>query len=200
MLPNPLLPIACSVPSPGDLPGIDSCGWATKEMASLPSLAFSYSISWGFHFAPYGLYWGQTDWHQKFHTSGGRCNHNSCTFLQLAFTVSANPGNSFCTSCVKTQHQVWAPSIMSLWVVECSIFNKMLQAPTSLSGRKEWEVWGLLVDCKPSPPGPAPSLTWAVQGHNIAQYHRDTTLKASNTEHLSSWLVLNPKNLWLHYW
>lgn len=35
-------------------------------MTSLPSLALGYWISWGFYFAPYGLYQGQTALHWNF--------------------------------------------------------------------------------------------------------------------------------------
>lgn len=70
------------------------------------------------------------------------------------FTASENPGNSLQISCVKTWHQ--APSILSLWV-ECSRFDKKLQTPTSPSGRKVWEVWGLLAERVPSPTAQRPA-------------------------------------------
>lgn len=69
-------------------------------------------------------------------------------FVQTVFTASENPGNSLQLSCVKAWHQ--APSILSLWM-ECSRFDKKLQTPTSPSGRKVWEVWGLLAEHVPSP-------------------------------------------------
>lgn len=47
-----------------------------------------------------------------------------------------------------------APSILSLWV-ECSRFDKKLQTPTSPSGRKVWEAWGLLAERAPSPSCPS---------------------------------------------
>lgn len=77
-------------------------------------------------------------------------------FLQLVFTVSENPGNSLRISCVKTWHQGRAPSILSLWV-ECSTFDTKLQTPTSPSGRKVWEVWGLLAERAPSPTAQRPA-------------------------------------------
>lgn len=67
-------------------------------------------------------------------------------FVQMVFTASEKPGNTLQISHVKTWPQGQAPSTLSLWV-ECSRFNKKLQTPTSRSGRKVWEVWGLLAVC-----------------------------------------------------
>lgn len=77
----------------------------------------------------------------------------------MVFTASENPGNFFQISCVKTWHQGQALSILSLWV-ECSRFNKKLQTPTSPSGRKVWEVWGLLAEWAPSPTAQRPASSW----------------------------------------
>lgn len=81
-------------------------------------------------------------------------------FVQImVFTASENPGNSLQISHVKTWHQGQAPSTLSLWV-ECSRFDKKLQTPTSPSGRKVWEVWGLLAECVPSPTVQRPASSW----------------------------------------
>lgn len=77
-------------------------------------------------------------------------------FLQLVFTVSEKPGNSLWTRYVITWHWGQAPSILSLWV-ECSTFDKKLQTPTSPSGRKVGEVWGLLTERASSPTAQRPA-------------------------------------------
>ena len=67
-----------------------------------------------------------------------------------------NPGNSSRIGCVKAGHQGQGPSVLSPWV-KCSTFDKKLRTPTSPSGRKVWEVWGLLAERVPSPAAQRPA-------------------------------------------
>lgn len=107
--------------------------------------------SWGFLFCTTWFLLRPDQLALKFHTSDRDATTTvTCCFLQLVFTVSDNPGNSLWNSCVKTWHQGWAPSTLSLWV-ECSTVDKKLQPPTSPSGRKVWEVWSLVAEHAPSP-------------------------------------------------
>lgn len=63
-----------------------------------------------------------------------------------------------------------APSTLSLWV-ECSRFDKKLQTPTSPSGRKVWEVWGLLAKPVPSPTAQRPASAGPATTSQPARQH-----------------------------